>query len=499
MQNIVVDSEFKSLIPKISDGEYRLLEESILAEGCRDALIVWLYDARLLIIDGHNRYEICTKHNLPYDVKTMFFDSRDDAKIWIIKNQFGRRNLSLFQRSELALELKPLLSAMAKENQIRKPISVGKNSCQQNYEDEIKKTWADKTLSSDVKANLVFDIRQRMGREIRRITNTAESLAYIAITAQKIKIGVSTAIEDRIKTLTTSDPDITLVDVFSNGRELEKLIVKKFDHLSLGGEWFVFSEENLKQILSYARQEDDRLNRVDVKLANIAGVSHDTIVKVEKIAEESPPEIIQSIRDGDLTINKAYTQIVDKERNEKERQLKESLDLVPLPNNVYDVVVIDPPWDMQKILREIAPNQKEFDYPTMTINEIKTFPIKDLMSDNCHIFLWTTQKYLPFAFDIIKEWGLTYVLTMVWHKNGGFQPFGLPQYNCEFILYAHKGNPKFIDTKTFNCCFNGERGKHSEKPNEFYELLDRVCDGNKIDIFARKERKGWSVYGNEVI
>jgi N6-adenosine-specific RNA methylase IME4 len=161
--------------------------------------------------------------------------------------------------------------------------------------------------------------------------------------------------------------------------------------------------------------------------------------------------------------------------------------------------VIDPPWEVKKIIREVRPNQKEFDYPTMTIEEIKAFPIKDLMVDNCHVFLWTTQKYLPYAFDILKEWGLTYVFAMVWHKNGGFQPYGLPQYNCEFVLYAHKGNPKFIDTKDFFCCFNADRGKHSEKPDSFYDVIDRVCDGNKIDIFARKQRKVWEVYGNEVI
>lgn len=117
MQNIVIDNEFKSLIPKISDDEYRLLEESILSEGCRDALVVW----NDTIVDGHNRYEICTKHNLPYETTPIIFESKDDVKIWIIKNQFGRRNLSLFQRSELALELinitKPIIQAKAKENQ----------------------------------------------------------------------------------------------------------------------------------------------------------------------------------------------------------------------------------------------------------------------------------------------------------------------------------------------------------------------------------------------
>lgn len=218
------------------------------------------------------------------------------------------------------------------------------------------------------------------------------------------------------------------------------------------------------------------------------GISRDqssTWQKIADIPEETFEKHITETKEAKEELTTASTlRLADKqirqERDEKEKQLKEELEEIPLPKKLYDVIVIDPPWEMQKILRNVAPNQKEFDYPTMTIDEIKAFPVKDLMADNCHIFLWTTQKYLPYAFDILKEWGLIYVLTMVWHKSGGFQPFGLPQYNCEFVLYAHKGNPKFIDTKAFNCCFNGDRGKHSEKPDEFYQLLDRICDGNKF-------------------
>jgi len=114
---LIIDTEFHSLIPPLSSEECAGLEASILAEGCRDAVLVWLYDSQLLIVDGHNRYEICTKHNLPYETRTMFFDSRELAKEWIIRNQFSRRNLSLFQRSELALQLKPLIEVRAKENQ----------------------------------------------------------------------------------------------------------------------------------------------------------------------------------------------------------------------------------------------------------------------------------------------------------------------------------------------------------------------------------------------
>lgn len=129
---------------------------------------------------------------------------------------------------------------------------------------------------------------------------------------------------------------------------------------------------------------------------------------------------------------------------------------------VYDVVVIDPPWPMQKIERDERSNQSEFPYPTMTEEEMQALALP--MAEDCHVWLWTTHKFLPMAFRLLAAWDVSYVCCFTWHKPGGFQPFGLPQYNSEFCLYARRGTPQFVETKAFPTCFSAPRGAHSAKP-----------------------------------
>lgn len=108
-KQLTIDEEFKNLIPPLAADEFAGLEKSILAEGVREPIITW----NGVIVDGHNRYAICQKHAIEYQNRERQFESRDAAKIWIIENQFGRRNLSAYSRGLLALELEPLYAAEA--------------------------------------------------------------------------------------------------------------------------------------------------------------------------------------------------------------------------------------------------------------------------------------------------------------------------------------------------------------------------------------------------
>ena len=117
---IKIKEEFKNLIPALTKEEYKQLENNCIAEGIREKILIW----NGFIIDGHNRYEISLKWDLEIQTETKHFQDEEAVKEWMILNQFGRRNLSNYQRSVLALQLEEVFSNKAKENQIRKPISV---------------------------------------------------------------------------------------------------------------------------------------------------------------------------------------------------------------------------------------------------------------------------------------------------------------------------------------------------------------------------------------
>ena len=107
-----VREEFKSLIPALTKEEYKQLENNCIAEGIREKILIW----NGFIIDGHNRYEISLKWDLEIQTETKHFQDEEAVKEWMILNQFGRRNLSNYQRSVLALQLEEVFSNKAKEN-----------------------------------------------------------------------------------------------------------------------------------------------------------------------------------------------------------------------------------------------------------------------------------------------------------------------------------------------------------------------------------------------
>ena len=110
---LIIDEEFAGLIPPLTPDEFSGLEQSIITEGCREAIIVW----NGVIVDGHNRYRICRAHMIPYRIERRNFASRDEAMLWMLRNQLSRRNLNDFQRVEMVRKCEGAVKAQAKERQ----------------------------------------------------------------------------------------------------------------------------------------------------------------------------------------------------------------------------------------------------------------------------------------------------------------------------------------------------------------------------------------------
>jgi N6-adenosine-specific RNA methylase IME4 len=239
------------------------------------------------------------------------------------------------------------------------------------------------------------------------------------------------------------------------------------------------------------KPESDK-HKSDAAKAAMLEVARPAVERAATIQKKSP-ELAEKVAAGEMTASAALREI---KRQEKVAELEDiEVKKVKALDGVYDVIVIDPPWPMRKIERNVRPNQVEFDYPTMSEEELAAMKIPS--SESCHLWLWTTHKFLPMAFRLLDVWGFKYVCAFVWHKPGGYQPLGLPQYNCEFVLYARKGTPSFIDTRAFPVCFEAPRGRHSEKPEEFYEVIRRVTAGRRIDMFSRRVIEGFDAWGQE--
>jgi N6-adenosine-specific RNA methylase IME4 len=182
------------------------------------------------------------------------------------------------------------------------------------------------------------------------------------------------------------------------------------------------------------------------------------------------------------------------------REPDEVKDPLPPKDGTYRCIVIDPPWDIKKIEREAHPDQGKFlDYPTMPLERIADeawVPVRTHAADDCHLYLWVTQKYLPAGLELMEQWGFRYQCLMTWRKNFGMTPFSW-MYDTEHVLFGRKGNLP-LNQMGLRLSFDAPVQGHSFKPEVFYERVRAASPGPRIDMFARTEREGFEVWGNEV-
>lgn len=173
----------------------------------------------------------------------------------------------------------------------------------------------------------------------------------------------------------------------------------------------------------------------------------------------------------------------------------------------YSTIVVDPPWRYGKWGEASKPNyeghipkESDLPYDWMSVEEIKALPVGSLANENCELYLWTTQKYLPDTFEVIRDWGFKYCQTLTWCKKPmGKGQGGVYCPTTEFLILARRGKmPKVerIDTTWWQVARAWKT--HSKKPEFFQDLIEQVSEAPRLEMFARREREGWDVFGNEV-
>jgi N6-adenosine-specific RNA methylase IME4 len=141
----------------------------------------------------------------------------------------------------------------------------------------------------------------------------------------------------------------------------------------------------------------------------------------------------------------------------------------------------------------------------MTLEDIKALPVEGIAAETAHLYLWTPNALLPEALGVMEAWGFSYKSNLIWHKirkDGGSDGRGVGFYFrnvTEIILFGVRGkNARTLDAgrRQVNMIETRKR-EHSRKPDEQYELIEACSPGPRLELFARGERKGWKVWGNQ--
>lgn len=160
----------------------------------------------------------------------------------------------------------------------------------------------------------------------------------------------------------------------------------------------------------------------------------------------------------------------------------------------YATIVIDPPWPYTDRIN--AKNRgAENHYKTIELWQIMGMPVPEWAAAQAHVYLWTTNAFVEEAYRVVRAWGFEPKTLLTWGKPG----LGMGHYyrnNTEHVLFATRGNLK-TKRKDMPTLFTAKRKAHSEKPQEFYNIVHLMSPGPKLDVFARKAHLGFDTWGDQ--
>lgn len=199
----------------------------------------------------------------------------------------------------------------------------------------------------------------------------------------------------------------------------------------------------------------------------------------------------------------------------------------PLPAGPFSTIVADPPWDYSRKLSgggtsgysPVHPSRggsrgAANHYPTLTLEQLRTLPVEAVSAPKAHLYLWTTSAFVVEAHTLAESWGFSPKVLVPWIKTkqgsrskvirsggdlyaGVRMGMGLYIRHCaEFILFCVRGKAPTARNDVLGVLF-APQGKHSQKPREAYDLIDRLSPSPRLELFARGPRDGYEVWGNQ--
>ena len=237
--------------------------------------------------------------------------------------------------------------------------------------------------------------------------------------------------------------------------------------------------------------------------------------KVEEVVKEFVPinnELKQAKKEpmfAEMTEQEILArakEIREKQKEEKIEAIKERRKVIEetlekkqleVGEKKYRIIYADPPWSYHNAMPEYVTTPDDY-YTLMSTQEICEMPVAEITEDNAVLFMWTTSPHLEESFEVVKSWGFKYKTTFIWDKI----KHNMGHYNSvrhEILLVCTKGACTPDVKKLFDSVVSIERTRHSEKPEQFREIIETIyTHGNKIELFARQAPSGWDVFGNQI-
>lgn len=456
-QELRIDNDFAALIPPLTDDEYSRLEQSIIADGCREPIVVW----NNTIVDGHHRYKVCKKHNIPFSIVQKEFASRDDVILWMIQNQLGKRNLNTFRRIEMVRNYERAVKAQAKarqgtRNDIKQLSGNFSGMSLPNGRDARDELGNMAGVSGNTYQHAIYVLDNAPPTIIEAARNDSISInAAYALTKM-----TETQQTEALKRIEQGEPAKSVISQIksSNRKPKPDTTTNTADDVS---------PQSAASEISYSNE-----------VINVQHEANPTIMNEEKQPQEvpTPPEEQIPLKEPPETPQKAdFTNQVASETKEHEIQPQSQVHSeakydTTLPSHQEALQTTITTGSSQEITtttkneNEIAPEVQIVDIYTtekkykiiyanptwegkQSADELCKLPVERITDKDCALFLWIKSNKMIEAIKVINTWGFTYMdIAFMWVKiqkeNKGFHTdasSGWTRSFCELCLLATRG------------------------------------------------------------